>query len=184
MENPGQEHWELQSSEVIFKRFITVSLDRYTTDDGAEHAFDILQNPDAAIAFPLTPEGKIVTVRQYRPGPQQVCHELPGGYVDEGEDAATAAARELLEETGYKGDAPEYVGTVLAGPYSTCKLHVYVIRNAIKVAEQNLGESEKISVHVVSEQELLRFIDECKVTNAATMLLALRYLQKKSQVRD
>ena len=51
----------------------------------------------------ITPGGEVVLARQYRPGPDTMLDEIPGGAVEAGEDVAAAARRELLEETGYAG---------------------------------------------------------------------------------
>ena len=177
--NPSDE-WTLEGSREIFHRFMTVTQDSYRTSDGLKYDFDILHTADAATVLALTPDGKAVTIRQFRPGPKKMCYEMPGGYIDSGEDPALAAARELAEETGYTGDAPEYVGTMMTNPYSTCNLIVYLIRNAQKTSFQHLDSSERMTVHVIDITELERHIDGGTVTHTGAVLLALKMYQKKS----
>lgn len=53
-----------------------------------------------AVVVPVLPDGRVMTMTGYRHGPQRMCLSFPGGFLDEGEDAAQAALRELAEETG------------------------------------------------------------------------------------
>ena len=70
--------------------------------------------PDDYVAvLGLTPEGRILFVRQYRPVTETVTLELPCGLVDAGETPEAAAARELMEETGYRAEALELLGNLV-----------------------------------------------------------------------
>jgi len=70
--------------------------------------------PDDYVAIlALTPEGRILLVRQYRPVTETVTLELPCGLVDAGETPVAAAQRELLEETGYRADSLELLGNLV-----------------------------------------------------------------------
>ena len=65
---------------------------------------------DYAAVVAVTPEGRILAVRQYRPALERYTIELPSGIVDDGETPETSARRELLEETGYQAGAMESLG--------------------------------------------------------------------------
>ncbi|MBA3266440.1 MAG: NUDIX hydrolase, partial [Nocardioidaceae bacterium] len=71
----------------------------------------------------LTPEGRLVMVRQFRPGPDRVVLNVPGGFVDAGETPVEAAARELTEETGFVSTDLAHVVTAMSAS-STGQRHV------------------------------------------------------------
>jgi ADP-ribose diphosphatase len=72
---------------------------------------DVVRHPGAAGVVPLTADGQVLLVRQFRPAVGQVLTEIPAGLLDHpGEDALSCAARELLEETGYRHESIEFLG--------------------------------------------------------------------------
>lgn len=77
-----------------------------------EAPYYTLQLPDYASIVALTADGRVVIVRQYRPAVDRYTLELPSGIVDPGEAPAESARRELLEETGYRADAVEVLGSM------------------------------------------------------------------------
>ena len=87
--------------------------------------------PDVAAVLALTPRREVVLVREFRPGPEAWL--LPGGVVGPGERPEEAAARELLEETGYAGDV-RGVGSAIDCAYSTRTRHACVAEDARRVA--------------------------------------------------
>ncbi len=77
----------------------------------SEGEYDVVRHPGAAAVLPLTPDGEVVLVRQPRPAIGQPLVEIPAGLLDQrDEDALSCAARELLEETGYRHRTIEFLG--------------------------------------------------------------------------
>jgi len=77
--------------------------------------WEVVHRPDATAVLPLTPDDQVVLVRQFRPAVRQMMTEVPAGVLDvDGEDALTGAARELVEETGFRHTAIEFLGGVYA----------------------------------------------------------------------
>jgi 8-oxo-dGTP pyrophosphatase MutT (NUDIX family) len=95
--------------------------------DGSRHGFYRIRSQDWSQVVPITREGEIVLVRQYRHGVGRVTLEIPGGLVDPGEDPAEAALRECLEETGYRARKAVSLGVVNPNPaLFNNRLHAYL----------------------------------------------------------
>ena len=145
---PDPVAWELVDEESGFNRFLTVNLRRYRLPDGRMVDWDVFGPKSAAgitsgiTVLPLTPDGKIVTIRIFRPGPDQVVTNLPGGLVEAGEDPAVAGVRELEEETGYTCESFEVVGWNWSAASSIYRKYVGIARGCRPDGQQALDESE------------------------------------------
>jgi ADP-ribose pyrophosphatase len=87
------ENWErLGSERLIETPYFTLRSDRLRLPDGAiKDPYYVVERPDAAIIFPLTREGEVVLVRQYRPPLERMELGLPAGLIEEGEKPEAAA---------------------------------------------------------------------------------------------
>ena len=85
--------------------------------------WEVFRPEDAAAVVPITPDGDVVLVRQFRAGAGRTIEEIPAGLLDvEGEDPATCAARELFEETGFRPASLEPLAAIHPSPGSSSEL--------------------------------------------------------------
>jgi ADP-ribose pyrophosphatase len=91
---------------------------------------EVVRHRGAAAVLPILPSGEALLVRQFRPAIRDTLTEIPAGILDvEGEDALTCAARELLEETGHRHQAIEFLGgTYTSAGFSDEYVHLFVAR--------------------------------------------------------
>lgn len=137
-------------------RVFTLRRDRAVSPrTGGAHEFIVLESRDWVNVIPITPQGEVVMVRQYRHGIRQVTLEIPGGLVDgEDGDPQEAARRELLEETGYEPREIRPIGAVHAQPaIQDNRCHTFLALDCRRVAEPvpDAGEDLRVVTFPVAE---------------------------------
>jgi 8-oxo-dGTP pyrophosphatase MutT (NUDIX family) len=96
-----------------------------------EHDFYVIEAPDWINVIPLTADDRVVMIEQYRFGTDEVTLEIPGGMVDEGETPREAAAREMLEETGFAAGEVIELGRTRPNPaIQNNWIHTFLARGA------------------------------------------------------
>ncbi len=147
---------------------------------GKVHDYYVLHLADAVHVVALTPDEEVLLVRQFRAGSGRDSLEIPGGLVDPGEDPCAAGARELLEETGYAGDPPVFLGTLWSNPsLLTSRISTVVISNARLVADTNPDEHEELTIERVPADDIPRLIREGQIDHALVVLGLLWWLAAK-----
>jgi 8-oxo-dGTP pyrophosphatase MutT (NUDIX family) len=115
--------------------------------NGATDPMIVLEGPDAANVVAVTPDEQLLFVQQYRFGIQAPTLELPGGIVDAGEDHATAARRELREETGYTSQHWQHLGSIASNPvFMDNYTHHHLAENAEWTDALQLDEGEALEL--------------------------------------
>lgn len=141
-------------------RWLDARVERCRTPSGAVvDDYTVLHYPDWSVAVPLTTDRRLVMTRQWREGAQALSLECPGGVVDAGETAEAAAARELMEETGYRGTPAGALLKVRPNPATQRNwLHAAVFTDCERVAPPAGDATEVLDVILMSGAEVLHQI--------------------------
>ena len=127
----------------------------------------------------VTADKRVIVARQFRAGPERILDELPGGGQDADEEPAAAAARELLEETGYQSEEPlEYLGIACRDAYTNETNNYFLAYNCRKVANQKLDPTEFVEIDLISIDKLLNNAKTGRMSDSVGVLMAYDKLKE------
>lgn len=137
----------------------------------------VLETPDWVNVIPVTDDGLMILVEQWRFGPRRTTLEIPGGMIDPGEDPAAAAARELLEETGHGCRELLPLGHCEPNPaFHDNRCFHYLARGAHRVGDQQQDTGEDVRVVAVPIDEVLRMVADGRITHSLVLAALCRVM--------
>lgn len=162
-----------------YRVFQTAFVDATHPQTGAPKRFSLIEAVDWVNVIALTPDDRVVLVRQYRAGTDSICLEIPGGMIDPGEDPLPAAARELAEETGYTAPRWERLGTTAPNPaIQGNRLHSFLALDAVLTRAPEPDAGEVLALELVSLPDALALVRGGQIEHALVVaafgLFALR----------
>ena len=137
--------------------------------------FRVVEHPGASCAVPITPEGKIVLIRQFRPAIGEWIWEIPAGTLEPGESPEECMAREVVEEIGWEAESLESLGSIFTSPgFSNQRIHLFVARLSRHVGTRH-EDTEKINVHEVEWDDVWQMMERQEIRDAKSLVALYRY---------
>jgi ADP-ribose pyrophosphatase len=140
--------WKKKGEKLIYDGYRKIIERTFVFPNGKERSFELRKEGESSGVVALTENDEVILVKQFRPGPEKVWLDIPGGGVEIGETPLAAIKRELLEETGYEGKV-SFVQTFSSGAYSTGIKHCFVATGCRRVKDPTPDEGEFMEVNLM-----------------------------------
>ena len=176
------------ASEKIFEgKIFRVTRDKVVLSDGQERPREVVLHHGGVGIVPVTENGDVLMVRQYRYAVGRELLEIPAGKLEKDEDPFEAAVRELSEETGCTAGSWTDLGEMYPTPgYCSETLHIY-LATGLRYGEMHLDDGELLSVERIPMDEVLGRIMKNEIRDAKTVfgvMKAKEILSGKQEAYD
>ena len=165
----------LSSNTLYEGKIIELRVDEVELPNGERSKRELIKHPGAVAIIALTDDNKLVLVEQFRKALERTIIEIPAGKIEQGEDPAQTAIRELEEETGYKANEFVYIQSFATSPgFADEIIHLYLGTSLQKVENPAPGdEDEFIGLLECSIEEVEAMLKDGRIYDAKTAYAVL-----------
>jgi ADP-ribose pyrophosphatase len=160
----------VSSQEVYSCRLFRVTEDEAADRTGWRIQRSVVRHAGSAVMMAVDAKQRVLLVRQYRLPAAQYMWELPAGKVDAGENAAQAAKRELIEETGLRAKKWKKLTTFYPSPGFVEEKMTIFLATELTQGEAQPMEDERIETRWFTKKELREWIGKNKIIDGKTMI--------------
>lgn len=162
----------LKSERLYEGKVFNLVVDHIEYPSGNRGIREVAEHPGGAVAVPITQDGKLLLVRQFRYPPKEFLYELPAGKLNAGEDPQHCAERELEEETGYSARTWRKLTAIYTTPgFCTERLHIFLAIDLERTEHgQNLEEGElHLTVEAMPFQQAIAMVMRGEIVDSKTI---------------
>lgn len=173
-----------KSSELIFDgKVLHLYRDEIVLPDGSIGVREYCKHMGGVCVLPLTDEGEVILVKQYRYAHRKCTLEIPAGKLEVGEnnDIRSAALRELKEETGAECDELIYLGEMYPSPALLSEVIYMYFARGLHFGDRHLDEDEFLECERIPLEKMIEMVCNGSLPDAKTQIAALRVWKMLSE---
>ncbi|MBI3945895.1 MAG: NUDIX hydrolase [Armatimonadetes bacterium] len=160
----------LESQTLFEGKLLKVRADRVALPGGRESVREVVAHPGAVAMVPITDDGQVVLIEQWRYAAGGPLLEIPAGTLEPNEEPAACAARELAEEIGCRAGHLEPLGAFFVAPgYSSERIHLFLATH-LRPAEGDPEEDENIEQILKPLDEAVAMVRDGQIEDAKTII--------------
>ena len=160
----------MKSERIYEGKIVNLRIDTVELPDKKYSLRDIVEHPGAVGIIPITDDGYMILVKQFRKAVEKVLLEIPAGKIEINEEPKETALRELYEETGYQTDNMEYLFEFYTSPgFSNEKVYMFLAKELYYVG-QNVNKDEYIEIEKFKIEDLMDMIERGEINDSKTMI--------------
>ena len=167
----------LSSTTIYEGRVFGIRRDEVIEPSGARTTREVITHPGSVVVLPVLPDGRILLIQQYRHAARQYLWELVAGRVDPGETPKVAAARELIEETGYRAKRFRVFLDIFPTPGFLEERMFILLAEGLTAGEAEPEEDEKIISRAYNRKQLEEMMRSGKLRDAKSIAGILYYFR-------
>ncbi len=167
----------LSSTTIYEGPVFGIRRDEVIEPSGVRAIREVITHPGSVVVLPVLPDGRILLIQQYRYAAKEYLWELVAGRIDPGETPKVAAARELIEETGYRAKRFRVFLDVFPTPGFLEERMFILLAEGLTAGEAEPEEDEKIVSRAYNRKELEEMIGGGKLRDAKSIAGILYYLR-------
>lgn len=168
------EEKRLSSEEIFDGVAIHLFRDEILLPDGNKGVREVVRHPGAVCVLPLTEDGEVIFVNQFRYALNKVTLEVPAGKLEKGEDPTEAALRELSEETGIEAKKIVPMGALYTTPALMDEIIYMYIATDLSQGEQHLDEDEFVNAIKIPLDKAVEMVMNGEIRDAKTQTMILK----------
>lgn len=172
----------MKSDKIYEGKILNLRVETVELPDKKYSKREIVEHPGGVAVIPITEDGSIILVKQYRKAVEKFLLEIPAGKLEINEEPRVTAIRELKEETGYSTDNMEYLMEFYTSPgFTNEKIYLFLATDLVE-GEASPDSGEFIEIEKYDIDLLIKMIERGEITDSKTIIginLAKKYLDSK-----
>lgn len=166
----------IEEREKYVGRIIKVKEYNVVLSNGKKARREVVHHPGAVAILPISSDGSVYFVRQYRLPVKKVLLEIPAGKLDEGENPEECAIRELEEEIGYLPKRLRLIHTFYPSPGISDEILYLYEAYDLEKSNRNPDEDEFLEIITLKEDEIKKFLSAGNFEDSKTLIAVYYYL--------
>ncbi len=168
------EEKKLSSEEIFNGVAIHLFKDEILLPNGKKSVREVIRHPGAVCVLPLTEQGEIIFVNQFRYALGKVTLEVPAGKLEKGEDPLVAAMRELSEETGLDAKNVVAMGELYTTPALIDEIIYMYIATDLYQGEKHPDEDEFVDTVKIPLEKAVEMVMNGEIRDSKTQIIILK----------